>query len=151
MHATYVHTSVLVRHSRSMRLQRVFFAEGHHGGAVVSSAYSDSAFCKPCHQFEENGFSLNGKLLENTYNEWLDSPHAKEGKTCQSCHMPNRRHQWRGIHDPDSVKNAIKLDVEIRNYQETIEAEIRLTNQGAGHPFTYIFDTCDFCHCAITQ
>lgn len=109
------------------------FAEGHHGGAVVSSAYSDSAFCKPCHQFEENGFSLNGKLLENTYNEWLESPHAKEGKTCQSCHMPNRRHQWRGIHDPDSVKNALKLDVEIRNYQESIEAEIRLTNEGAGH------------------
>ena len=109
------------------------FAGGHHGGAVVASAYSDSAFCKPCHQFEENGFSLNGKLLENTYNEWLESPHAKEGKTCQSCHMPNRRHQWRGIHDPESVKNALKLDIEIRNYQESIEAEIRLTNQGAGH------------------
>ncbi|MDE0043876.1 MAG: c-type cytochrome, partial [Candidatus Poribacteria bacterium] len=109
------------------------FAEGHHGGAVVASAYSDSAFCKPCHQFEENGFSLNGKLLENTYNEWLESPHAKEGKTCQSCHMPDRRHQWRGIHDPESVKNALKLDVEIRNHQESIEAEIRLTNQGAGH------------------
>ena len=109
------------------------FAEGHHGGAVVASAYSDSAFCKPCHQFEEDGFSLNGKLLENTYNEWLESPHAKQGKTCQSCHMPDRRHQWRGIHDPESVKNALKLDVEISNYQETMEAEIRLTNHGAGH------------------
>ena len=109
------------------------FAEGHHGGAVVASAFSDSAFCKPCHQFEKNGFALNGKLLENTYNEWLESPHAKEGKTCQSCHMPDRRHQWRGIHDPDSVKNALKLDVEIRNHQDPIEAEIRLTNHGAGH------------------
>lgn len=109
------------------------FAEGHHGGAVVASAYSDSAFCKPCHQFEENGFSLNGKLLENTYNEWLESPHAQEGKSCQSCHMPDRRHQWRGIHDPESVKNALKLNVEIGSHQESIEAEIRLTNQGAGH------------------
>ncbi len=109
------------------------FGEEHHGGAVVASAYRDSAFCKPCHQFGENGFSLNGKLLENTYNEWLESPHAKEGKTCQSCHMPDRRHQWRGIHDPESVRNALELDVEIRNHQESIEAEIRLTNQGAGH------------------
>ena len=109
------------------------FEEGHHGGAVVASAYSDSAFCKPCHQFEENGFSLNGKLIENTYNEWLESPHAQEGKTCQSCHMPDRRHQWRGIHDPESVKNALKLDVEVMKQQESVEAEIRLTNQGAGH------------------
>ena len=109
------------------------FAEGHHGGAVVASAYQDSAFCKPCHQFEEDGFSLNGKLLENTYNEWLESPHAKEGKTCQSCHMPDSRHRWRGIHDPESVKNALKLDVDIKHLQEAIEAEIRLTNLGAGH------------------
>lgn len=109
------------------------FAEGHHGGAVVASAYQDSAFCKPCHQFEEDGFSINGKLLENTYNEWLESPHAKEGKTCQSCHMPDRRHRWRGIHDPESVKNALKLEVDIKHLQETIEAEIRLTNLGAGH------------------
>ncbi|MDE0505941.1 MAG: c-type cytochrome [Candidatus Poribacteria bacterium] len=109
------------------------FAEGHHGGAITASAYNDSSFCKPCHQFEENGFALNGKLLENTYNEWLESPHAKEGKTCQSCHMPDSRHQWRGIHNPDSVRDALDLDVEIKNYQESLEAEIRLTNHGAGH------------------
>lgn len=109
------------------------FSEGHHGGAVVSRAYEDSAFCKPCHQFEEGGFSLNGKLLENTYNEWLESPHARDGKTCQSCHMPDRRHRWRGIHDPETVRKALKLNVEMKNQQENIEAEIRLTNVGAGH------------------
>ena len=115
------------------------FGDGHHGGAVVSLAYKDSAFCKPCHQFEENGFSLNDKLLENTYNEWLESPHAKQGETCQSCHMPDRRHQWRGIHDPETVRNALKLDVHVTDQRKIIEADIRLTNTGAGHYLpTYI-------------
>lgn len=115
------------------------FGEGHHGGAVASRAYEDSAFCKSCHQFEPNGFSLNGKLLENTYNEWLESPHAQRGETCQSCHMPNRRHQWLGIHDPETVRNALKLDVELKNQHKIIEADIRLTNAGAGHYLpTYI-------------
>lgn len=115
------------------------FGEGHHGGAVASRAYEDSAFCKPCHQFEPNGFSLNGKLLENTYNEWIESPHALQGETCQSCHMPDSRHQWRGIHDPDTVRNALKLDVDVKHQRKTIEADIRLTNTGAGHYLpTYI-------------
>ena len=115
------------------------YGEGHHGGAVASRAYEDSAFCKPCHQFEPNGFSLNGKLLENTYNEWLESPHAQQGETCQSCHMPDRRHQWRGIHDPETVRNALKLNVNVKNQHKIIEADIRLTNAGAGHHLpTYI-------------
>ncbi len=109
------------------------FGEGHHGGAVVSRAYQDSAFCKPCHQFEEGEASLNGKLLENTYNEWLQSPHAKNGETCQSCHMPGRQHRFRGIHDPEIVRKAVKLSVQMKNQRERIEAEIQLTNEGAGH------------------
>lgn len=109
------------------------FGEGHHGGAVVSQAYQDSAFCRPCHQFEEGEASLNGKLVENTYNEWLESPHAKNGETCQSCHMPERRHQFQGIHHPEMVRKALKLDVQMKNQRDRIEAEIQLTNEGAGH------------------
>ena len=109
------------------------FGEGHHGGAVVSPAYQDSAFCRSCHQFEEGEASLNGKLLENTYNEWLQSPHAKNGETCQSCHMPERRHRFQGIHDPEMVRKAVKLNVQMKNQRDRIEAEIQLTNEGAGH------------------
>ena len=109
------------------------FGEGHHGGAVVSGAYQDSAFCRPCHQFEEGEASLNGKLLENTYNEWLQSPHAKNGETCQSCHMPERQHRFQGIHDPEMVRKAVKLNVQMKNQRDRIEAEIQLTNEGAGH------------------
>ena len=115
------------------------FGEGHHGGAVVSRAYEDSAFCKPCHQFEAGRFRLNDKLLENTYNEWLESPHAQNGETCQSCHMPDRQHQWRGIHDPETVRKALKLNIEMKSQRKEIKAEIKLTNEGAGHHLpTYV-------------
>jgi hypothetical protein len=42
-------------------------------------------------------FALNGKLIENTYVEWLQSPYATEGVQCQHCHMV--RHP----HSPQSV------------------------------------------------
>ena len=38
-----------------------------HNGFTATKAFSNSAFCANCHQFKENGFALNGKLLENTY------------------------------------------------------------------------------------
>lgn len=108
-----------------------------HGGAVRTAAFERSEFCKGCHQFEPNGLSLNGKLLENTYNEWKEGPFAREGKTCQSCHMPQRRHLWRGIHDPEMVKQgvSIRLVLDKTRYQigEQVRAEISLVNTGVGH------------------
>jgi len=70
-----------------------------HNGWISSAAFEDSRFCAACHQFETGDYALNGKLLENTYQEWQASRYAREGKPCQSCHMPERRHLWRGIHD----------------------------------------------------
>jgi hypothetical protein len=111
-----------------------------HGGYEESIAFTDSRFCATCHQFSEDGPSLNGKLLENTLNEWRSSRYAAENRTCQSCHMPERRHLWRGIHDPDMVRQALtaKFLVEpVENGRLKVRAEIR--NSGAGHYFpTYL-------------
>jgi hypothetical protein len=111
-----------------------------HGGYQASIAFADSRFCATCHQFSEDGPALNGKLLENTLNEWRASRHAAEERTCQSCHMPDRRHLWRGIHDPDMVRQALTtaLSVEpVDNGQLRVRAEFR--NSGAGHYFpTYL-------------
>jgi len=108
-----------------------------HGGAIRTAAFERSEFCKGCHQFEPNGSALNGKLLENTYNEWKEGPYAREGRTCQSCHMPERRHLWRGIHDPEMVKQgvSVSLSVDKERYQvgEQVQAEITLANTGVGH------------------
>ena len=113
-----------------------------HGGAIRTAAFERAEFCKGCHQFEPNGYALNGKLLENTYNEWKEGP-AREGRSCQSCHMPERRHLWRGIHDSEMVKQgvSVRLSLAKERYRvgEQLHAEITLANTGVGHAFpTYV-------------
>lgn len=114
-----------------------------HNGFRAESVFSKSAFCKSCHQFDEQGYRLNGKLIEDTYNEWADSRYAQEGTQCQSCHMPGRRHQWRGIHDAEMTRNALDIDIQLNRKQSAggshLHAAIKLTNSGAGHYLpTYI-------------
>lgn len=114
-----------------------------HGGFIAETAFTKSAFCRGCHQFEENDFALNGKLLENTYQEWANSQYPAQGIACQTCHMPDRRHLWRGIHDPEMVKQGITISVDIpkKTYQpgETFKAIITVANTGVGHYFpTYV-------------
>jgi len=40
-----------------------------HNGATRTAAFERSEFCASCHQFEADGLALNGKLLENTYED----------------------------------------------------------------------------------
>jgi mono/diheme cytochrome c family protein len=99
--------------------------DGVHDGARRHDYLSSSEFCKHCHQFKPGeSVMLERGLLMTTYDEWEGSPAAAEGKTCQSCHMPGRRHLWRGIHDPDMVREYLDVELEGRS--------IVLTNR-AGH------------------
>jgi len=110
-----------------------------HGGFTAEPAFEDSRFCATCHQFPPNGAKLDGKLLENTYVEWRASPAARQGKACQSCHMPDRRHLWRGIHDPDMVRRALQVSLQVRRDGGYVRARADLANVGAGHYFpTYL-------------
>ncbi len=110
-----------------------------HNGATRTAAYLRSEFCKGCHQFPEDGYALNGKLLENTYEEWRASPYAREGIRCQDCHMPDRRHRWRGIHDPEMVKQGVTVDLKAARDGDRVQATLTLTNGGVGHYFpTYL-------------
>lgn len=113
--------------------------EAPHGGATRTLAFERAEFCMGCHQFEEGDKALNGKLLENTYNEWKSSPYGKQGVACQQCHMPDRRHLWRGIHDPEMVKHGVSVEMRTSrphyNVGEKLEATLTLTNIGVGHYF----------------
>lgn len=112
-----------------------------HGGWVASGTFEDSRFCAACHQFEEGGYALNGKLLENAYKEWEASRHAREGRSCQACHMPERRHLWRGIHDPETARRGIAVGAVHPRVDAAgqVTAALRLTNAGTGHYFpTYV-------------
>ncbi|MEH6649715.1 MAG: multiheme c-type cytochrome [Motiliproteus sp.] len=111
-----------------------------HNGWQVSDAFEDSRFCATCHQFEADEFSLNGKLLENTYNEWLDSDYSRRGVSCQNCHMPDRKHQWKGIHDPQMVRQGVDISARIHSLEkQTIDASVTIKNSNTGHRFpTYV-------------
>jgi len=114
-----------------------------HGGFTVAAAFQDSRFCAHCHQFPEDGPRIAGKLQEDTYQQWLASPYAKEGvgkQTCQTCHMPDRRHLWRGIHDPEMTRRAIDVSLKLVKLDNGgYEARAVVRNSGAGHHFpTYM-------------
>ncbi len=105
-----------------------------HGGFEAEPAFGDSRFCGTCHQFKPDGRQVNGKLLENTLAEWRDSRHAREGRACQACHMPGRRHLWRGVHDPEMVRAALLREMSVtRTDAGHLRIRVVLGNRGAGH------------------
>ena len=114
-----------------------------HNGVTRTPAFLRAEFCKDCHQFPPDGYALNGKLLENTYNEWKASPSGRAGVQCQECHMPDRRHLWRGIHDPEIVRSGVTVtlaaDKERYRPGEAVNATLTITNSKVGHYFpTYV-------------
>jgi len=105
-----------------------------HGGVMRVPEFETSEFCTACHQFPQSQ-AVNGKPLENTFVEWQASPAGRRNQTCQSCHMPERKHLWRGIHDPDMVRSGLTPDF----VAESALARFRLTSTGIGHAFpTYV-------------
>jgi len=114
-----------------------------HNGVTRTSAFLRSEFCQSCHQFTPDGFALSGKLLENTYAEWRASRFAREGVQCQDCHMPDRRHIWRGIHDPEMVRSGLTIHARAgaESYRpgDTISVTLTIENTRVGHAFpTYV-------------
>ena len=114
-----------------------------HNGVTRTPAFLRSEFCEGCHQFTPDGFALNGKLLENTYREWKASRFARKGVQCQDCHMPDRRHLWRGIHDPDMVRSGLTIvaRASAARYRsgDTISVTLTVESTRVGHAFpTYV-------------
>ncbi len=114
-----------------------------HNGATYVSAYLRGEFCAACHQFGPSGLSLNGKPLENTYVEWRGSPAARRGQQCQDCHMPDRRHRWRGIHDPEMVKSGVQVSLALDRPRyrsgQSLRATVTVASVRVGHYFpTYV-------------
>jgi hypothetical protein len=103
--------------------------ETPHGAVEELGLFRSSKFCAPCHQFGPKAIRINGKPLENTHAEWSDSHYGREGRTCQSCHMPDGSHRFAGVHDPSMTARALKVTA-VRNASGvTVEA----ANVGAGH------------------
>lgn len=50
-----------------------------------SELHTRSDFCGVCHNVTH---PFNNVPIERTYDEWLESTYSREGRECQSCHMP---------------------------------------------------------------
>lgn len=115
-----------------------------HGGVQRTPYFERAEFCRGCHQFDpENSLLVNGKPLQDTYREWKDSIWGKGEASCQECHMPQRRHLWRGIHDREWVKGGVRFEAQIQKEPsrpgETLELSVEVVNAAVGHKFpTYI-------------
>jgi len=101
-----------------------------HGGVMRTALFGKSEFCSVCHQFPAS-LAVNGKPLENTLVEWQSSPQAAQNIACQTCHMPDRRHLWRGIHDPQMVASGLTP----RAKASADGVRFTITNTGVGHAF----------------
>ncbi len=77
----------------------------------------ESAFCADCHEFympEGHGgvISFTDVPMQHTFTEWQDwSAQTGEERTCQSCHMPDGRHVFRGAHDVTFLRSSVSVDV----------------------------------------
>jgi hypothetical protein len=110
---------------------------------------SQSAFCAPCHQF-----GMWGVPIYQSYGEWLDSPYADAGVTCQHCHMPPTgdtyfalpevgglehpperipSHLQPGASDVELLQNTVTMTVSARQRLARIEVAVTITNTQAGH------------------
>lgn len=102
------------------------------------AVYERGDFCLPCHQLPARQ-ALAGRPLLNTYKEWLDGPYFRRGVQCQHCHMPNREHAFKGIHDPETFRQGATLAAAaVRTAASpgiaaSVTVRATVTNAGAGH------------------
>jgi len=101
-----------------------------HGGFVATKDFESSQFCASCHQFPQD-YAINGKPLENTVFEWKHSSFARDGVQCQTCHMPDRKHEFKGIHDKNMVRSGLEFELE----KEQGLAALTIRSVHIGHAF----------------
>ncbi len=105
-----------------------------HSGFTGIKGFERSSFCAGCHQFPQS-YAINGKPLENTVKEWQESRFAGEGVHCQSCHMPDRKHEFKGIHDKAMTLKGLHISLD----RTTTGASLTIESTWIGHAFpTYV-------------
>lgn len=119
------------------------------GEDSFATLYLESRFCASCHEG-----TVFGVPVYTTYSEWLETPAAKEGKQCQTCHMKptgkltNIAPGQGGIErDPKTLANhrffadskeamlaaSIKVDCQIYHAGEKTEVKVSVKADDVGH------------------
>jgi hypothetical protein len=114
---------------------------------AYSELHTTAAICAGCHEYV-NG---QGTPIITTYSEWQQSPAAKEGRTCQDCHMSKTKaavvdpkvlrvpesevnlHEVPGGHSIDQLNKALGVNLQPERAGGKLKLRVILTNRGAGH------------------
>ncbi len=117
-------------------------ADSKHHKTKYSADFASSKLCAGCHDFKNR----HNVHVGVTYSEWKKSSFAKEGKHCQSCHMPevsgktaneggrNKIHDHSLSHNVESMKDAVTVrTLKTTNDGKRLKTKIKITNAKAGH------------------
>lgn len=127
------HVRGWTRYGPPRREGAVPIANAPHGGFVAREEFRDSRFCEPCHDFRPGQKALEGKLLQETWQEWARTEYAAQGVDCQDCHMKEGSHLWRGVHDPEMVRSGLTATMRAELAEGMVRGDLTVTNTGTGH------------------
>jgi len=114
---------------------------------AYSELHKSAKLCAPCHEY----VSEDGVSVLTTFSEYQASNAAKEGKTCQTCHMAVTAaqvvdpkvvressatvnlHEMPGGHSVQQLLKALDIKVKPVRSAEAIDVEVAVANTGAGH------------------
>ncbi len=115
---------------------------------AYSELHTTALVCAGCHEY----VNPEGTPIMTTYSEWKGSRAAKDGKTCQSCHMGRTKaqivdprilrapevavnlHEVPGGHSLEQLYKAFGASIlDPARVGDQLEIKVRLTNKGAGH------------------
>lgn len=106
-----------------------------HNGFIVKEEFESSLFCKTCHESPEGSNKINDKKMMETFSEWEKSKFKKLNIQCQNCHMPDRKHLWKGIHDRDFVLSGIETQINFKDLGDKLQIIATITSTNVGHRF----------------
>jgi cytochrome c2 len=114
---------------------------------AFSELHATALACAPCHE----GSTADGVKVITTYSEYAASAAAKDGKTCQTCHMGKTKanvvdpkiarvaaaevnlHEVPGGHSLEQLHKALQVALDPKRVGDSLCVTVRLTNKGAGH------------------
>jgi len=114
---------------------------------AYSELHTTALACAPCHE----GSTADGVKVITTYSEYTASAAAKDGKTCQACHMGKTAaavvdpkiarvataevnlHEVPGGHSLEQLHKALQVALDPKRKGDSLQVTVRLTNKGAGH------------------
>lgn len=103
--------------------------------------------CAGCHQFDfsDDGIHDPSEPLQDTLAEWARSTAGTEGRTCQSCHMPQMHdpttgrhrttHSLRGLDDAALLADAVRVQATAVGDDTGVDVSLTITGHRIGHAF----------------